>query len=415
MSTGVDRLLASAMRRTGLTDWGDMAFAEPLQALVDSFEIDGGRADAPTKEGFRIEIVELLSTRLQLQRDLVRHPDILDVHIRKPLVVVGLPRSGTALLQNLLAQDPSCRYLAFWEVLSPSPPPNTTTWATDRRIRRAEDRLRRLQGGDPALIEMRERTACAPEDCRGLFDYTFFNDFNAKWPVPSYQRWLQSQDRSPAYRYYHHLLNHLTWRCPGRHLVLMSPSHLAHLDCLFQVLPDANVVWLHRDLMAVIPSICSLRSTMRGLTPYGQTLGWAVLRQAARAVQVAMAARERQPSGQFHDVLCEELISTPCEVVRRIYQVFGYDWPDDMATRVARWLEQHPRRRRGTYRHGLHDYGLDPDIVTRELRDYFERFGNHGRRESRNGRSAVPPLRVGPWDPLAVRPSQSLSTSAGEG
>jgi hypothetical protein len=392
MSTNVGRLLGNATKRTGLTDWGDTSFIEPLEMLLDSFETDGERADAITKESFRIEVMELLSTRLQVQRDLAEHPEILEVQISRPLVVVGLPRSGTSLLHNLLAQDPQCRYLAFWEVVNPSPPPESLTWADDRRIRRAEERLRRLGRRMSGCIPTEHASVCAPQDCRGLFDYTFMSDFVSRWPVRSYQLWLQSQNKATAYQYYRDLLKLLTWHCHGSHLVLMSPSHLPHLDLLLNVLPDANVVWLHRDLAAVIPAMCRLRSTMRGSIAIARSGGLDVLRTVAHAVRDAMAVRERQPQERFHDVMYDELISAPHDVVKHIYEAFGYPWPDGMGASIIRWLEQHPTRRHGARRRPLPGSTLDPETVARELPDYTQRFGVHG--HSKSQRTELTPIQL---------------------
>ena len=370
-----ERLMDAATRRTGLADWGGRSFLDPLQMLVDSFQVDGAEADESVTTGFRREIVELLCTRLRIQHDVTAHADILDVTIRRPLVVVGLPRTGSTLLHHLLAQDPACRYLAFWELISPSPPPDASTRTTDPRIRIAAARLEKIYRRTPDLARKHETTATGPEECKRLFNYTFMNDFNARWPVTSYHRWLRGTDRTEAYEYYHRILQLLTWRCPGRHLVLKSPSHLGHLDSLFHVLPDANVVWLHRDPMAVIPSICSLRKTLRGSASPAMADGWAILEHSTRTIARALAVRAQQRSEQFLDVKYDELLSAPGETVRRIYQTFGYEYPDDLDSRIASWLAAHPKDRHGAHFYRLDEYGLDANEIAGRLSGYCERFG----------------------------------------
>ena len=97
-------LLADACRRTGLSEFGDDAFRTPLRVLLASL------ADAPLNvvgtTVLRMSIRRSLAQRLLAGDWFARHPEIADERIEGPLVVVGMMRSGTTLIQRLLSRDP---------------------------------------------------------------------------------------------------------------------------------------------------------------------------------------------------------------------------------------------------------------------------------------------------------------------
>ncbi len=369
-----ERLMEEAIKRTGLKQWGEIGFVDALKTLVDSFNTDSSSAPLLTRQAFYREMVGLLSNRLRIEDEIMRHPEILDVKLEVPLFIIGLPRTGSTLLHNLLAQDPSCRFLAFWETINPSPPPDRNTYDSDPRIKLAEERLDRRRARFPDLEHKHETTATGPEECKRLFNFTFMSDFGAKWRVPSYMRWLNAQDRTESYRYYRRLLQLLTWRCRGDHLVLKSPSHLANIDALLRVFPDANVVWLHRNPLFVVPSICSLRSTLMG-TFQRVPKGWQVLRHCSDSIRKALAFRDSEHPEHFHDVQYKDLLKDAFQVVKGIYCRFGYELPGDMRQKVSDWLAGHPQHKHGVHRYRLEDYGLEPDAVKAQFSDYCHRFG----------------------------------------
>ena len=214
----------------------------------------------------RQECLRLLSNRLHMQEDLQRCPRIAHTPIKKPLVIVGLPRTGTTVLHHLLAQDPSARVPRLWELLQPSPPPCPGTVATEPRRKRGGADDSQSLCPRPAFPGAPSLSATGPEECVFLFQQTFMSVvFEAYGEVPDYINWLLHQDLTPAYRYYRQQLQVLQWRWPGDHWVLKSPHHLFFLDVLLTVFPDACVVQTHRDPATALASLCSLMATTRSL------------------------------------------------------------------------------------------------------------------------------------------------------
>jgi hypothetical protein len=372
-----ESLCATARRRTGLGDFGDEAFREPLRVLIGSLEAEArlspfGRAYARTL------LVQALVNRLRLQRDWTRHPDILDEKIRQPWFVLGLPRSGTTLLLNLLASDPAHRWLAFWEAREPSPPPTRETYATDPRRRRALRYVAVLDYLAPTLLAMHEFDANGPEECFPLLANTFAGvQFSWMFDVPSFDAWLAAHDPTAGYLYYRRQLQLLQWRCRGARWVLKSPTHLWALDAIRTAFPDARIVQLHRDPLKVVPSACSLTATMRGLATDdvdARTLGEYAAAGLADGVRRAMEARSLFEAEHVHDVQYLDLVHDPMRVVRGIYERFEAPLMPQAEAAMRRCLAGHPQHKRGVHRYSLEQFDLDADGERRRFAAYCEAF-----------------------------------------
>jgi hypothetical protein len=373
-----EALFQKAQRQTGLSDWGDQRFRVPLKALLDSYENDPGltyvgRAMA---QGM---LVHLLANRLAIHRDLRQHPDILTGTIRRPLFVVGLPRTGTTLLQNLLSQDPAARPLLFWESMAPSPPPDPRTRANDPRIRQAEKMVAFLTRAVPSLPTIHAMTPRGPDECLGLLFNTFVTPF-FRGNVTRYRDWLATlggEELTAAYREYRQQLLLLQWKCSGDHWVLKCPSHLFGLGSLLATFPDANIVQTHRDLAQAVPSLCSLSAALDGLsyeTVDLEGIGRRNLTIVGQLVQGSLKARQTADAGRFFDLHYPDLVNDPVAAVRRIYQHFGYDYSDALEDKLKAYLAAHRQHPHGVHQYRLEDFRLDRDTLHRRFAEYYERF-----------------------------------------
>src|SRR5215510_2269741 len=323
-------LMAAAQRRTGLSDWGDEGFREALRRLLDAYERTA-KVHLLGRLAIRRECLRLLSNRLRIQDELKRCPRIEQTPVRKPLVIVGLPRTGTTVLHHLLAQDPSARVPRLWELLQPSPPPCPGTVATEPRRKQAEQMIRRALALAPHFQALHPLSATGPEECVFLFQHTFMSVvFEAYGEVPDYITWLLQQDLTPAYRYYQQQLQVLQWRWPGDHWVLKSPHHLFFLDVLLTVFPDACVVQTHRAPATALASLCSLMATTRSLYSQcvaAQRLGAQCLATWGTALDRMLSVRAAADPARFYDLQYEDLLADPMEAVPRIYGYFAYTAP----------------------------------------------------------------------------------------
>lgn len=374
---GEEAMCAAARKQTGLCDFGDEAFREPLRLLIRSLETEAG-LHAFGRVRARQLIVNGLANRLRLQHDWKRWPAILDQDVRQPLFILGLPRTGTTLLFKLLASDPAHRWLAFWEAHTPSPPPERLTYARDPRRRRAARQLRTLDYLLPNLAAIHEFDADGPEECYPLLANSFAGvQYSWGFNVPSYDRWLTTCDMEPTYRYYRQQLQLLQWRCRGERWVLKSPVHLYYIAELLAVFPDARVVQLHRDPLKVLPSACSLRATLRGLVTNEvdkRALATSLAEGAARDIERCMEVRQRLGADNFFDLYYSDLVSDPMEAVRSIYRRFGHDLSPEAETSITDCLARNPQNKHGVHSYSLEQFYLDPDTERRRFANYCSTF-----------------------------------------
>jgi hypothetical protein len=375
-----DAMMADACRRSGLTDFGDECFREPLGVLVESFNA-GDTAHAFGRIFFREYVTGLLVNRLKIQADLTRHPEILDVPVKRPLFITGLPRSGTTLLHRLMSQDPVGRAMLFWETLAPSPPPRRETYATDPRIAQAHRQMALLYRLSPRLAIAHEFEAESPEEDNNLFAHGFVAGIlGFMFDVPDYVRWLDKQELVGTYRYVKQQLQLLSWQCSADYWILKAPAHLYGLDTLFTVYPDACVVVTHRDPLQVIPSICSLAAGFRGILTNRldlRRLGAEFVEAMAVGPERAMLARAALDPSRVYDVSYKRLVANPIETVRDVCRNFGYDFGPTYEARARRWLGANLRQKHGIHHYHLEDFGLDAATVERYFVGYRRWLAGH--------------------------------------
>jgi hypothetical protein len=375
-----DGMMAAARRRAGLSDFGDDGFRAGLEVLVDCFE----RQDSAHTFGrlfFREYCTGLLVNRLKIQDDYKRHPEILDVPVERPLIVTGLPRSGTTLLHRLLAEDPAGRPLLFWESLEPSPPPRPETYRTDPRIARARWNVALIDRLAPRIRSAHLFAAEEPEEDNNLFAHEFgAGMIGFMFDVPGFTRWLNDQDHVPGYRSVRRQLQLLALHVRGDHWVLKAPAYMFSLGALLEVFPDANVVQTHRDPRKVIPSVCSLAAGFRSLTadPIDlRRLGAEFVEAMPVGPERAARARESADPARFLDVRYESLVADPVGTVREVCQHFGYDFTPEFEARARRYLAANPQHKHGVHRYSLDDFGLDPATVDRHFAGYNAWVAEH--------------------------------------
>lgn len=372
-----ERLMQEARRRTGLQDFGGEAFQEPLRRMIRSLEEEGDLS-LLGRLSLRRGLLRLLVQRLRIAEDLRRHPEILEVPTQRPLFIVGFMRTGTTLLYNLLARMPGARAPRLWELLHPSPPPEPATEATDPRIELVRRFTAQADRAVPALRSIHALEATAPEECLFLLGLCF-TDFAAdgRANLPSYMGWLKSADMVPSYRYHRQVLQLLTWKVRGRHLVLKSPVHLFALDALLAVYPDALILQTHRDPREVAGSSCSLYEASRVLSVRHcepRALGPHWLETWGEAMDKAMAVRAGANPAQFLDVHYEDLMADPVGQVQRIHRWAGLGGEEAAPAVVQAWLAENPKGRHGAHRYTLERYGLTAPQVAERFRAYDERF-----------------------------------------
>jgi hypothetical protein len=384
-------LIATARKRTGLHELGDPEFASRLARLCESLETEA-QLHAVGRLMARENLIRILVNRLRIQAALKRHPEIDEQPVLAPIFVVGLQRTGTTLLLRLLASDPGLRYLASWEAINPAPMPEPSGLAklllaspggrssgngSDPRIRMAQLANRALTHLAPDFAAIHPIEATGPEEECLLFDYDLMGTVpEATWRVPSFSAWLEDQDHLPAYRGLRRLLKYLAWQRPGGRWVLKTPQHLEHLPALFQVFPDARIVWTHRDPCETVASFCSMMAHAWGVfsdkvDPFEVAAHWGT--KAQRMVSAAMRAREQLDPKAFLDVSYTDLVADPMAQIHRIYEFCQLRPSAEALDRMAAWRSGNPQHKHGRHRYRLEDFGLTAAEVEGMFANYRSR------------------------------------------
>ena len=381
----VESVIAAARKRTKLEDFGDRHFREALAVLIDSLERDAdlhaiGRLTA------RRQMVDLLSTKLRVRELLQRRPEILDTPVGRPIVILGMPRTGTTILQRVLAQDASLRSLPYWEGLFPLPDGDAAqrphSNVPDPRIAKARQSLRILHFAAPLMLSMHEMEAEAPDEEIWLLAVDFATMlFEASYRVPTFRDWYCAHDQVPGYRFLHTMLQVLQWYRPAERWLLKSPQHLEQLPALLEVFPDATIVQTHRDPLMVTASFCSMatygrRMNSRHIDPNDIGTYWSarIERMLRRSVDDRPAENGPVDDPRFVDVHFRELVADPIAVVKQIYEVADHELTTEAETRMRHYLAANPRGKHGTHTYRLEDYGLDPAERRVAFEFYTRRF-----------------------------------------
>jgi Sulfotransferase family len=376
-------VLAAASAVDGLDDFGDEPFREPLRVLLASY------AEAPIHElGARIlhgSVVRSLANRLRARHWLAIHPEIADEVIEAPLVVVGMMRSGTTLIQRLLASDPRHYCTMGFESLEPAPRLGVSSDRVDPRIGDAEAREKMTRELAPEYFSIHPSYATqAEEEIMFLADAFLSHVPEASCDVPAYREWIDRQDFTPAYRHLRRTLQLLQWEKRRRgqrrgRWVLKTPAHLGYLDILLETFPDAHVIHTHRDPVDTIPSGASLNTTLwrmhaTAVDPYEVGRQW--IRRMSWTSRRAMVARSRMPdeSRRFTDLSFDEVVSDPMAQIEHVYRRAGIELTGEARVAMTTWRSRNAEEKLPKHRYSAEQFGLTDDQIRAEFADYTARF-----------------------------------------
>ena len=373
-----ESLVAAARRSTGLHEFVDESFRDPMRRMLTCLE-EEAQLHPLGRTIMRESLVRALVNRLRLEDQCARHPEIASIPVTAPVFVVGLQRTGTTMLQRLMTCEPRLREMAAWEGLNPAPfPGGTDRRGRDPRLRLAKTSEHALRYLAPDLFAIHPVEAEAPEEDIHLLDVTFVSPaVDAIARVPSYQSWFCQADQLPAYRYMKRLMQLLLWQRAGRWLG-KTPHHLEYLDELLTVFPDAKVVLTHRDPARTVASFCSMMAHSRAMfsdatdpIEVGEQFG----AKAIRAVGRLMDVRSRVGSSSFLDVLYQDVVADPLKEVRRVFEFIGLDLTAETETSMQRWLADNSQSKHGVHSYQLSDFGLNRSMLDRHFEPYRNHFG----------------------------------------
>jgi hypothetical protein len=354
-------LLDHARHATGLNDFGHGQWREPFRVLLKALEEEAqltlmGRLMA------RSDIILWLSTRLQVTDLLQRHPEILDEQVTAPMVIAGLPRSGTSILFELLSQDPEVGVPLTWEAMMPCPPPQRASYDSDPRIDKAHKLVTQWQRVAPEFASMHEMGGRIPAECGLLMVGTFISDhIAALHQTPSYSMCCAQADYLPVYAYHKQILQILQWKNPRQRWLLKAPEHQVHLETLLQVYPDARIVQTHRDPLKCMASTTSLMGTlyhMRSDQPFNAELFENIIMGEATVQRLEQVIEQREsgvvPADSIVDSRYQDLMNDPMACIENIYAHFNMSLSGKARIKMLEYLDCKPK---GKF--GIHRYQVD--------------------------------------------------------
>lgn len=375
----LQELIAAARAKEGLEDFGPGDFREPLGVLAEAY--DGAGLSEVGQHLIRGGLVHSLRMRLRAQEWLRRHPEIADEVVTDPVVVVGMMRSGTTLVQRLLAADDRFRCARGWEVVEVAPRLDHRFDAVDPRIAKAQAREEQSRQWVPDLYAIHPMHALeAEEEIVFLADAFLSHVPESGADVASYRRWIDDQDFAPAYDHLHRMLQLLQWQQGRRgeagqeralRWVLKTPAHLGYLDELRARFPDLHVVHLHRDPVETVASGASLNATLHRMhsdvvDPHRIGTEW--LERMAWTDGRARASRAAWPDGLVTDLDFAEVVADPIGRIGQVYDAIGLDLTDEAVAAMRAWLERRPRDG-GRPAYTPEEFGLTADRIRERFAD----------------------------------------------
>jgi hypothetical protein len=395
---GADDLIARAQRETGLTDFGEANFIEPLRRLLDACAAPEADLSLVGRLATKWDVVRFLSNLLRLQAEETRRPEIAAQKIERPIFITGLPRSGTTFLHRLMMTDADNRAPLVWETIFPWP----DQAGTDRRAARVAKQLKMFERLAPEFRALHPMDATSPQECSEITAHVFRSlRFDTNYYVPAYRQWIDNDVRRhlPAYQFHQRFLRHLQYQdaqrreSPAARWVLKCPEHVFALSAIRAIYPDARLVFVHRDPVKVLLSVAHLTEVLR--RPFARSLDPKTIGRdesarwqagAERMMRTGDDAGLPEPVCHVHHM---DLISDPVATVEGVYRHFGMTLPDAAATSIEHYVAERPNGGYGPRHYAFADHGLNEAAERERFRPYMVRFGIVAEVAAAKGRPGV--------------------------
>ena len=378
-------VLDAARQHTGLNDFGSDDFRQRLNLLIDEWNDDPGISNLWRLTLFGY-VTRYASNRLLIEDTLKRHPEIHNEVIDRPIIVAGLPRSGTTHLVNLIAADMRLQSLPLWESYEPVPLPGEAMLpdGTDPRYQRCADAWAGMQQTSPLIAAMHPMNPDHIHEELELMGPDFAS-YNFEWigVVPRWRDHYYATDQTPHYTYMKTVLKLIQWqrRQAGqapRRWVLKCPQHLEQLPVLKATFPDATVAITHRDPVAVIQSAVTMqaysqRIQRKEVNAPGLIAYWTD--RVEHLLRRCMNDRGVWPDQQSIDVPFHEFMADDVAMVSQIMDKAGMPLTPAASAEIAAYMESHPRGKEGRVIYHLQrDFGVDPNALRERFQFYFDAF-----------------------------------------
>jgi len=364
----------------GTDDFGAGDYLPGLKVLLQSMDYDPHFSVTGRRIAWGM-VIGVLRGRAQAIQSMKHHPGFDAQPIESPVVITGIPRTGTTALHRLMAVDRRFQGLQTWLLDSPMPRPPIDTWKDYPQFQKTVAGLQAQYAATPEKRATHHRAAEEVHECCMLLRQSFMSNlWNCAWSAATYDAWWQCQSESSAYRHYYRCVQLIGSNEPQTRWLLKNPGHIDKLDLLFAIFPDAKVIQTHRDPAKAIPSLVSNLMQINTLTEDGRREQRAenmLVREVAKwasAVRKAEQARKRHPD-RIIDVIHAEFHRDPMKVLERIYAFIGMEISGELRLALEQRIEEKPELSRGEHRYRISDYGMTEAQAREPFDEYIRHYG----------------------------------------
>ena len=377
-ATALDELHELVAAEVETCEFGDDDYLPGLQVLLQSMDYDP-RFSAQGRRYAWGTVVGVLKGRAQAIKSMRENPGFDARPATAPVVITGIPRTGTTALHKLLAVDPRFQGLETWLLDSPMPRPPRETWEDYPAFQKTAAVLEARYRDAPGKRAAHNMAAEEVDECCLVLRQSFVSNlWNCGWSAASYDAWWQCQSERPAYGHFYKCMQLIGSNDPHRRWLLKNPGHVDNLDLVFEFFPDARVIQTHRDPAKAVPSLCSLLMQLHPMMEEGRYEQRAHIMLArevakwARAAEKAAVVKRRYP-GQVMDVIHGDFHRDPMAVVEQIYAFVGEELTEDIRVAMAARIADDPERRHGVHRYDVADFGMSEAQIRERFADYVQR------------------------------------------
>ena len=378
----MEDIVATSRTETGLKDIGELDILPGLRVLLDAYAADAHFTPVGI-EAQRATLIRVVSNRLRVEDMFKRYPEIAQEEIIGPIVITGLPRSGTTKLLRMMAASPELQKLLLWRILHPVPLGPTSPGEQDPRITVAEQMSSLMREHYPDFYAGHPMNAFDPDEEEWLLDMVMLGYVNCHQArTPSFEAWMDTQVFDAWHPYLKKLLQLLQWQngSPKKPWLIKAPSHLRHMKLLFKTFPNATIVHCHRDPVTTSISLAALNEAIRRMySDYADPheTGNFTHKHWAKQMQGYMNDRplleDRHP---FVDVSYKELTGDTLPAIRRVYAAAGFELSDVALKAMSDWEAANPPGKHGKHQYTLDHFGITDAEISAAFADYLKRFGN---------------------------------------
>ena len=378
--TASDHLHEIVAKDLGTTDFGPDDYLPGLKVMLQSMDYDPHFTAAGRRLAWG-QVIGVLRGRAHAIKSMKDNPGFDARPILDPVVITGVPRTGTTALHRLMAVDERFQGLQTWLIDSPMPRPPIEQWANYPEFRKSVANLDAHYAASPESRAAHHRAAAEVHECCMILWHSFNSNIWAcgSWSSATYDAWRQSQSEEAAYNYYYRCVQLIGSNEPKKRWLLKNPGHIEQLDLLFAFYPDAKVIQTHRDPAKAIPSLCSLLMNLHPIYEEGRVDQRAhnmLTRESgkwARAVHLAAEVRERHP-GRVIDVVHGDFHRDPMGELKRIYGFIGMEIGEPLKAKFDQRIAEKPELQHGVHRYDIGTFGMSAERVREQFGDYIQRY-----------------------------------------